>query len=78
MTEQGKFRTEVEQLKSGISELQQDMKLRLEREEIVQIIEKRGNPDELFTDIQNITSNVSKLLKEFKSHKSDCQAFNEA
>ena len=78
MTEQGKFRTEVDQLKSGISELQQDMKLRLEREEIVQIIEKRGNPDELFTDIQNITSNVSKLLKEFKNHKSDCQAFNEA
>ena len=78
MTEQGKFRTEVDQLKSGISELQQDMKLRLEREEVVQIIEKRGNPDELFTDIQNITSNVSKLLKEFKNHKSDCQAFNEA
>ena len=78
MTEQGKFRSEVDELKSGISELQQDMKLRLEREEVVQIIEKRGNPDELFTDIQNITSNVSKLLKEFKNHKSDCQAFNEA
>ena len=78
MTEQGKFRTEVDELKSGISELQQDMKSRLEREEVVQIIEKRGNPDELFTDIQNITSNVSKLLKEFKNHKSDCQAFNEA
>ena len=54
------------------------MKSRLEREEVLQIIEKRGNPDELFTDIQNITSNVSKLLKEFKNHKSDCQAFNEA
>ena len=78
MTEQGKFRSEVDELKSGISELQQDMKSRLEREEVVQIIEKRGNPDELFTDIQNITSNVSKLLKEFKNHKSDCQAFNEA
>ena len=78
MTEQGKFRSEVDELKSGISELQQDMKLRLEREEVVQIIEKRGNPDDLFTDIQNITSNVSKLLKEFKNHKSDCQAFNEA
>ena len=78
MTEQGKFRSEVDELKSGISELQQDMKLRLEREEVVQIIEKRGNPDDLFTDIQNITSNVSKLLKEFKNHKRDCQAFNEA
>ena len=78
MTEQRKFRSEVDELKSGISELQQDMKLRLEREEVVQIIEKRGNPDDLFTDIQNITSNVSKLLKEFKNHKSDCQAFNEA
>ena len=61
-----------------MNDLQSDIKLRLQKEEVVQIIEKRGNPDDLFTDIQNITSNVSKLLKEFKNHKGDCQAFNEA
>ena len=78
MTDQEKFKSEVDQLRNGISKLQSDIKLRPEKEEVVQIIEKRGNPDDLFTDIQNITSNVSKLLKEFKNHKGDCQAFNEA
>ena len=54
------------------------MKSRPEKEEVVQIINSKGNPDEFFSDIQNITSNVSRLLKEFKLHKGDCQAFNEA
>ena len=69
---------EVDELKDGISELKDGLKTRPEKEEVVQIINSKGSPDEFFTDIQNITSNVSRLLKEFKLHKTDCQAFNEA
>jgi hypothetical protein len=46
--------------------------------DVLTIIEQKGNVDELVTDIKNITSNVGKFLKEFKSHKEDCMSFNEA
>lgn len=48
------------------------------RDEIGDFIDKKANLDEICSDIQNITSNVSKLLKEFKFHKSDQLSFNEA
>ena len=34
--------------------------------------------EEVTSDIQNITVNVNRLLKEFKMHKNECMAFNEA
>ena len=51
---------------------------RVSKEEVGEFIDKKANLDEICSDIQNITSNVSKLVKEFKFHKSDCLSFNEA
>jgi len=45
---------------------------------VTDIIRQGGSsPEELNTDMQNITQNVAKLFKEFKLHKEDCMSFNE-
>ena len=49
--DKAKLKSEVDELRDGISELQNDMKLRPEKEEVVQIINSKGNPDEFFADI---------------------------
>lgn len=51
---------------------------RTTRTDVMAIIEQKGNVEELVSDIQNITSNVGKFLKEFKSHKDEQSAFNES
>ena len=42
------------------------------------MIKNGGDPDEMCTDISNITQNVTRLVKEFKTFKQDTMAFNEA
>ena len=48
------------------------------RSDVLALIDQKGNVEELVSDIQNITSNVGKFLKEFKSHKDEQNAFNES
>ena len=45
---------------------------------MTELIHKGGNNSELSGDMQAITQNMGKLLKEFKHHKEDCIGFNEA
>lgn len=46
-----KLKSEVDELKDVIDDLKNDVKLRPEKDEVVQIINSKGNPDEFFTDI---------------------------
>lgn len=41
------------------------------RSNVISLIDGKCNVDELVSDIQNITTNVGKFLKEFKSQKDE-------
>ena len=59
----------TDELTDDIIVLKNDLKQRLTKSEVTDLINQGGSPNELFGDMQNITLNMTKLLKEFKMHK---------
>ena len=61
----------TDELTDDITVLKNELKQRLTKVEVSDLINQGGSPNELFGDMQNITLNMTKLLKEFKLHKQD-------
>ena len=59
----------TDELTDDITVLKNELKQRLTKVEVSELINQGGSPNELFGDMQNITLNMTKLLKEFKLHK---------
>ena len=68
----------TDELTDDITVLKNELNQRMTKAEASDLIRQGGSPEELFGDMQNITQNMTKLLKEFKLHKEDCMSFNEA
>ena len=72
------FNEKLEQVNQMQEELKQKVNELPSSEEVKKLIKNGGDPDEMCTDISNITQNVTRLVKEFKTFKQDTMAFNEA
>ena len=59
----------TDELTDDITVLKNELKQKLTKAETTDLINQGGSPNELFGDMQNITLNMTKLLKEFKMHK---------
>jgi len=73
-----RLKTLADELKDDVNMLTNELKARVTRNDVTELIKKGGTPSELCSDITNITANVARLVKEFKLHKDDCMGFNEA
>lgn len=57
--------------------MQNELRSRATKSDVAEMVYKGGSPDELSSDMQNITKNMAKLVKELRVHKQDCMSFNE-
>lgn len=73
-----RLKATINEINDEITVLTNEIGQRIKKSEVTDLIQKGGSPEELSSDMQNITQNVAKLLKEFKLHKEDCMGFNEA
>lgn len=73
-----KLKQFADELSDDITVLKNDLVQKTSKTDVTELISKGGSPDDIMSDMQQITGNVSKILKEFKHHKEDCMNFNEA
>lgn len=64
--DQLEFSEKMESIETLQEELRQKINALPSNDEVKKLIKTGGDPDEMCTDISNITQNVSRLVKELK------------